>query len=73
MANAMDDARYEAGTYRRVELITGKRRRRSWTDQDKARIVAESAEAGANISEVVRVVMALPAECYQSGDVKPER
>ena len=58
MANAMDDARhdarYEAGTYRRMELITGKRRRRSWTDLEKARIVAESAEAGANISEVAR-------------------
>ncbi len=54
MDDAMDDARHEAGTYRRMELITGKRRRRSWTDQEKARIVAESAETGANISEVAR-------------------
>ena len=58
MANAMDDvrhdARHEADTYRRMELITGTRRRRSWTEQEKARIVAESAEAGANISEVAR-------------------
>jgi len=42
------------GAYRRVELITGQRRRRRWTAQEKARIVAESFEEGANISEVAR-------------------
>jgi transposase len=35
-------------------LITGKRRRRRWTAEEKARIVAESFEDGANISEVAR-------------------
>lgn len=54
MHDAMHDAMHEAGTYRRMELITGKRRRRIWTDQEKAGIVAESAETGANISEVAR-------------------
>jgi transposase-like protein len=54
MANAMLDARQEDGTYRRVELITGQRRRRRWTAEEKARIVAESFEEGANISEVAR-------------------
>jgi transposase len=54
MANAMLDARQEGGAYRRVELITGKRRRRRWTAEEKARIVAESFENGANISEVAR-------------------
>src|SRR6201982_3075346 len=54
MANAMLDARQEAGAYRRVELITGQRRRRQWTAEEKARIVAESLEEGANISEVAR-------------------
>ena len=54
MANAMLDARQEDGAYRRVELITGKRRRRRWTAEEKARIVAESFEEGANISEVAR-------------------
>jgi len=54
MANAMLDARQEDGGYRRVELITGQRRRRRWTAEEKARIVAESFEEGANISEVAR-------------------
>lgn len=47
---AMDESR----PYRRVEVITGRRQRRSYTAQEKARIVAESAEPGANISEVAR-------------------
>jgi transposase len=54
MANAMLDARQEGGSYRRIEVVTGQRRRRRWTAEEKARIVAESFEAGANISEVAR-------------------
>src|SRR6202790_820119 len=54
MANAMHDVRQEGGSYRRIELITGERRRRQWTAEEKARIVAESFEEGANISEVAR-------------------
>lgn len=54
MANAMLDARQEDDSYRRVEVITGERRRRQWTAEEKARIVAESSEEGANISEVAR-------------------
>ncbi|WP_346283243.1 transposase [Bradyrhizobium sp. BRP22] len=37
-----------------MEVITGPRRRRHWTAEEKARIVAESFEEGANISEVAR-------------------
>src|ERR1700719_2598994 len=54
MANAMQDARQEGDSYRRIEVITGQRRRRRWTAQEKARIVAESFEEGANVSEVAR-------------------
>jgi|SRR5712664_1511849 transposase len=54
MANAMLDARHEGDSYRRIEVITGERRRRQWTAEEKARIVAESFEEGANISEVAR-------------------
>ncbi|MET4391793.1 transposase [Bradyrhizobium sp. F1.4.3] len=54
MANAMLDARQEVDSYRRVEVITGERRRRRWTGEEKARIAAESFEEGANISEVAR-------------------
>ena len=54
MADAMLDARHEDDSYRCIEVITGKRRRRQWTAEEKARIVAESFEEGANISEVAR-------------------
>jgi transposase len=54
MSNAMLDARQEGGSYRRIEVITGQRRRRRWTAEEKARIVAESFEVDANISEVAR-------------------
>jgi len=54
MANAMLDARQEGDSYRRIEVITGRRRRRRWTAQEKARIVGESFETDANISEVAR-------------------
>src|SRR6266566_8769093 len=54
MHEAMLDARQDGGSYRRIEVITGQRRRRQWTAEEKARIVAESFEEGANISEVAR-------------------
>ncbi len=54
MAGAMLDARQEGDSYRRIEVITGERRRRQWTAEEKARIVAESFEEDANISEVAR-------------------
>jgi len=54
MSDAMLDARQEGDSYRRIEVITGQRRRRRWTAQEKARIVAESFAEGANISEVAR-------------------
>jgi transposase len=37
-----------------LEVITRQRRRRRWTGEEKARIVAESFEEDANISEVAR-------------------
>ncbi len=44
----------EASSYRRVELIMGRRQRRHWTADEKARIVAESSLPGVNISDVAR-------------------
>jgi transposase len=35
-------------------VITGRQRRRRWTAEEKARIVAESVEAGVSISDVAR-------------------
>ena len=53
-ARSMHQARHDAGSYQRVELITGRRRRRDWSDEEKARILAESAAPGVKVSEVAR-------------------
>ena len=53
-ANARYDARHEGGTYQRVEVITGRQRRRTWSDEEKRRILLESWESDANISAVAR-------------------
>ena len=50
----MHQTRHDADTYQRVEVITGRRRRRDWSDAEKARILAESADPEVNISEVAR-------------------
>jgi transposase len=50
----MLEAMHEGRTYQRVEVITGIRRRRSWTSTEKARILAESLAPNANISDVAR-------------------
>lgn len=52
-SEAMFEARHE-GRYRRVEVITGPIRRRNWTDEEKARMLEESAEPDANISAIAR-------------------
>ncbi len=52
MDSVTDDAKGEV--YRRVEVLTGPGRRRKWSDDDKARIVAETALPGAVVSEVAR-------------------
>jgi transposase len=38
----------------RLEVFTGTGRRRTWSDEDKARIVAEIAVSGASVSAVAR-------------------
>jgi transposase len=50
----MHQSRHDSDSYQRVELITGRRRRRDWSDTEKARILAESAAPGVNVSEVAR-------------------
>ena len=42
------------GGFRRVELLTGPGRRRRWSSEEKARIVAETLIPGARVSEVAR-------------------
>lgn len=48
------DSRKGDDRYRRVELITGTTRRLRRSDEERARILAESFEPGANISAVAR-------------------
>jgi transposase len=50
----MHQDRHEGDGYRRIELITGVRRRRQWTAAEKAALVAESFQPGINVSELAR-------------------
>ena len=51
MFDVSDDAK---GEFRRVEVLTGPARRRRWSADEKARIVAETVVPGARVSEVAR-------------------
>jgi len=51
MFDVSDDAK---GGFRRIEILTGPARRRRWSVDEKARIVAETLEPGARVSEVAR-------------------
>ncbi len=44
----------KADSFRRIEVITGVGRRRRWTDEEKARIVAESLDPATTASAVAR-------------------
>jgi transposase len=44
----------KADSFRRVEVITGVGRRRRWTDEEKAWIVAESLDPATTVSTVAR-------------------
>ncbi|MBV1795915.1 IS66-like element accessory protein TnpA [Siccirubricoccus sp. G192] len=52
MVDINDDAK--DGGYRRVEVLTGPGRRRKWSEDDKARIVAETLRPGTVVADVAR-------------------
>ena len=58
----MSDAKAEG--YRRVEVLTGPRRRRDWSEDDKARAVAESCAPGVVVSEVARRWQVSPQQLF---------
>jgi transposase len=62
MADMMSDP--EAAGYRRIEVLTGPRRRRDWSADDKARAVAESCAPGAVVSEVARRRQISPQQLF---------
>src|ERR671926_675006 len=54
MRNHSSTTSTKADSFRRLEVITGVGRRRRWTDEDKARIVAESLDPATTSSAVAR-------------------
>ena len=62
MDSVNDDAK--GGGYRRIEVLTGPGRRRKWSDDDKARIVAETAQPGAVVTEVARRWQVTPQQVF---------
>lgn len=61
MVDVKDDAK---GGFRRIEVLTGSRRRRVWSDEDKTRIVEESLAPGARVSEVARRWQVCPQQVF---------
>jgi transposase len=49
----------------RVEVITGRERRRRWSEEEKQAIVAESVAPGASVSEVARRADVCPGQIYR--------
>jgi transposase len=61
MDSVSDNAK---GGYRRVEVLTGPGRRRKWSDEEKARIVAEAAQPGVVVSEIARRWQVTPQQLF---------
>jgi len=62
MVDVNDDAK--DGGYRRVEVLTGPGRRRKWSDDAKAKVVAETLAPGAVVSEVARRWQICPQQVF---------
>jgi transposase len=54
----------EAAPVRRFEVFTGSGRRRAWSEEDKARIVAESYESEESVSAVARRYALSPQQLF---------
>ena len=61
MFDVNDDAK---GGFRRVEILTGPGRRRRWSTEEKARIVAETLEPGARVADVARRWQLCPQQVF---------
>jgi transposase len=61
MYDVNDDAK---GGFRRIEILTGPARRRRWSADEKARIVAETLAPGARVSEVARRWQVCPQQVF---------
>ena len=54
----------KADSFRRIEVITGVGRRRRWTDEEKAWIVAESLDSASTVSAVARRYGLHPSQLF---------
>jgi transposase len=61
MVDVNDDAK--AG-FRRIEVLTGPVRRRRWSAEEKARIIEETLEPGARVSEIARRWQVCPQQVF---------
>ena len=61
MVDINDDAK---GGFRRIEVLTGPGRRRRWSVEEKAQIVAETLEPGARVSEIARRWQVCPQQVF---------
>ena len=61
MFDVNDDAKVG---FRRIEILTGPGRRRRWSADEKARIVAETLVPGARVSEVARRWQVCPQQVF---------
>ncbi len=61
MVDVNDDAK--AG-FRRIEVLTGPGRRRRWSAEEKARIIAETLEPGARVSQIARRWQVCPQQVF---------
>jgi transposase len=64
MMMSCDDASASDGRAARIEVFTGTRRRRPWSDEEKARIVAESYVNGITVCDVARRNGICPSQLF---------
>ena len=64
MASAELNAKPEARTIQRIEVLTGPERRRRWSTEDKERIVAESYSGDDSVSRIARRHGLLPQQLF---------
>jgi transposase len=62
MDEVSDDAKH--GGFRRIEVLTGPGRPREWSEDRKARIVAETLVPGAEVAEVARRSQVCPQQVF---------
>jgi len=65
MTDTKDDFRTKPAAAQRVEIFTGAGRRRNWSAEEKARIVAESLTPGASVSAIARAHGLTPAQLFR--------